>query len=386
MPTLVALMLCIASTASAQPITDRDFAIDFYEGVALGNTTQVGMGGAGAAYITGSAGTLINPSAPVIRNTTDRGAWSWDYHLDALTGTLSSDYDNNGVTSDDGGASFITGGLSFRYNSWAIAVTGTAQTAPVVGSEPEVDAEAFRAKIVLAHWFSGANLAIGVGLQQLRFAITNRVQDPDAELFAIGGSAAVVGLTWVPSQRNFRVAAAFESPILGGDVVARSCDPMDCNGYILPEEVEAAGRLVGGFAYRFGPTPWNSVVLTPFRDEHSLTVATDVVVTGPTRNGYGIEAFGMQQLQRSGDTTAVSLRVGIDAEVIPGRLKLRAGTYWEPSRFDDVEGRLHGTVGMDIGVLNFRFWGPRRVRVSGTADLAPRYRNIGLSIGFWSRS
>jgi hypothetical protein len=385
MPTLVALLLCIAGTASAQPITDRNFAIDFYDGVALGNTTQVGMGGAGAAYITGSAGTLINASAPVIRNTTDRGAWSWDYHLDALTATLSSDYDNNGVTSEDGGASFLTGGLSVRYNHWAIAATVTAQTAPVIGSDPDLDAEAFRGKLVLSHWFSSADLAIGAGIQQLRFGITNRNQDPDVELFAMGGSGAIVGLTWVPKQRNVRIAAAVESPILGGTVETSTCDPDDCNGYILPEKVESAGRLVGGIAYRIGPTPWNSVVLTPFRDERSLTFAADVVVTGPTRNGFGIEAFGMQQLQRSGSNTDVSLRFGVDTEVIPGRLKLRAGTYWEPSRFDDVSGRLHATVGMDIGVLNFRFWGPRRVRVSGTADLAPRYRNIGLSIGFWSR-
>jgi len=42
------------------PITDRNYAIDLYDGVAIGNTAMVGMGGAGAALINGTAGALIN--------------------------------------------------------------------------------------------------------------------------------------------------------------------------------------------------------------------------------------------------------------------------------------------------------------------------------------
>src|SRR3954464_14967387 len=77
---------------TAPPITDTDYAIDLYDGVALGNTAQVGMGGAGAALVVGTAGTLLNASAPAVRQTTDTDSWSWDYHLDFLTATYSSDY------------------------------------------------------------------------------------------------------------------------------------------------------------------------------------------------------------------------------------------------------------------------------------------------------
>src|SRR4051794_5885449 len=106
------------------PITDRNYAIDFYDGVAIGDTAWVGMGGAGAALIVGSAGTLINPSAPAVREPTDPDRGSWDYHFDYLPGKYSADYDNNGVVRPaNGGAQLLTLGLSGRYHDWAAAVT-----------------------------------------------------------------------------------------------------------------------------------------------------------------------------------------------------------------------------------------------------------------------
>src|SRR5215470_1805317 len=89
---------CLAGTARADfpPITDRNYAIDLYDGVALGNTQVVGMGGAAIALAMGSSGTVSNPAAPAVKSTTDNDWWGWDYHVDYLT-SLSRDYDNNGV-------------------------------------------------------------------------------------------------------------------------------------------------------------------------------------------------------------------------------------------------------------------------------------------------
>jgi len=147
--------------------------------------------------------------------------------------------------------------------------------------------------------------------------------------------------------------------------------------------VRAPWRFVTGAAYRFAPTAWNQQVAGPFRDEKALTFAADLVVTGATSNGYGLEAFGMQTLQPSGRHTVVSPRAGLDYEWKPGKLRVRLGGYWEPGRFDDVGGRFHTTFGADLRVLQLHFFGPRRVRLSVTGDLASRYRNLGLSIGFW---
>ena len=369
--------------AAADPIVNRDYAIELYEGVAIGDGTQTGMGGAGAARVTGSAGTLVNPSAPAVRGSTDTDHWSWDYHLELLTGRYSSDYDNNGVaTPDGGGASLATAGLSLRYGDWAVGVTATAQTAPVDGSTPPVDAQTLRGKVVVARYFSGADLAVGLGVQTVLFELRPTMEQAPA-LFEISGAGAVAGATWLPRQENFRAGLALESRILGGQVTTESCDPMSCQGYILPDSVESPGRVIVGGAYRWGPTAWNQLVHQEFRDEPSLTLASDLVVTGTSIKGNGIESFGQQQLQRSGRQMSVSIRAGAEYELLPGRLRVRAGSYWEPGRFDDVGGRIHGTLGFDVRALEFHLWGLRRGRLGGTADLASRYRNLGVSIGFW---
>lgn len=368
-----------ATAAAADPIVDREFAIDFYDGVAIGDTAQVGMGGAGAARVAGSAGTLLNASAPAVRPATDHDGWSWDYHLDALTGKYSTDYDNNGaVTDSTSGATLITGGVAIRVGDWSGAITLTAQRAPLEGSS--LVAEAARAKAVVARWLPRLDLAIGVGIQTISFQLSPSGGD---ELFGITGAGLIAGATYVPRGERFRAGVALESPILGGQVSAEACDPNNCQGYILPREVESPGRTVAGLAYRWAATAWNRSVPGKFRDERALTLATDLVITGPSERGYGLEAFGMRELQRSGRATVTSIRGGAELEWLPGRLRVRAGSYWEPARFEGVRGRLHGTFGADLRVLELYLFGLRRGRISATADVAPRYRNIALSIGFW---
>ena len=90
-----------------------------------------------------------------------------------------------------------------------------------------------------------------------------------------------------------------------------------------------------------------------------------------------------QELQRSGEHSSFSLRGGVEYEWLPGRLRLRGGSYWEPGRFERVGGRLHGTFGIEVRVFEANVWGRRRGRITLTGDVAERYRNVGVSIGFW---
>ena len=43
----------------------------------------------------------------------------------------------------------------------------------------------------------------------------------------------------------------------------------------------------------------------------------------------------------------------------------------------------HGTFGFELRVFEENVWGPRRGRISFTGDVAERYRNIAVSVGFW---
>lgn len=380
--------LVIAAPARAEPvfegpIVDNAYSIDFSDGVAIGSTAQVGMGGAGSALIVGTAGVLLNPSAIAVRNTTDTDWWGWDYHLDVLTGKYSSDYDNNGsvpIGASGDGPTLVTAGAGGRLHDWAIAVTFSAQTAPIADSLGTLSAEAFRTKFVLAKFVPQLDVALGVGIQSVTFEV---VTASSGRVFGVSGQGLEAGATWIPRLRDFRIGAAVEAAIDGGTVDTTCTDRLDCDGYKIPNSVKSAGRVVLGGAYRLSETAWNQLVGGVFRDEPSLTLAADLVVTGASADGYGIEAFGMNQLQRSGRHIAVSARAGAEYEWVPGRLRLRAGSYWEPQRFDGVSGRLHGTFGAEVRVFEFELWGRRRGRLGFTADVASAYRNVAFSIGFW---
>src|SRR3954468_10941675 len=200
---ILPLVTClVASQAGADPqlspITDRNYAIELYDGTALGNTTVVGMGGAAVALASGTSGTLNNPAAPAVRSTTDNDSWSWDYHLDYLIGSLSSDYDNNGLTTqngglqrDDGGTSVITGGLGLRIHDWAFAVTTTEQFALVdamvtTQSNVALRASALRVQLALAKWVPQLDTAIGVSATSAQFQLQPDCSGPGCQpLFAI---------------------------------------------------------------------------------------------------------------------------------------------------------------------------------------------------------
>ena len=84
-----------------------------------------------------------------------------------------------------------------------------------------------------------------------------------------------------------------------------------------------------------------------------------------------------------------SPRLGIESEVVPEWLKLRGGTYVEPTRFshEDARARLHGTLGFDLKVFPWTVFGlfheGTEWRVGGSLDAAVRYLGWGVSIGVW---
>jgi len=385
------LVLAWSANAAANPaIVDRNYGIDLYEGVALGNSATVAMGGASAANAFGTSGTLVNPSAPAVRRTTDTDRWSWDYHLDYLNASLSKDYDNNGVVSDRSGLAAFTAGLGGRWQNWGAAVTASAQNAPiadamvaVAGGTYTMSATTLRLKVAVAKWFPQIDTAIGVAANTGQLTVQADCSGPTCNLFQLSGEGLEAGATWIPRMQDFRIGAALASRVIGGNVTTQNCDPNNCAGYILPDEVVSGWRLVAGGAYRWAPERWNQLVGGTFRDERSVTVVSDIVVTGSAPHGYGLEAFGQHELQRSGKNVDYSLRGGVEYEWLPGRLRVRGGSYWEPGRFEGVGGRLHGTFGIEVRVLEFHAWGRRRGRITLTGDVADRYQNLGISIGFW---
>lgn len=366
-------------------ITSRDYAIDLYLGPALGSGRIVSMGGAAVALAEGSAGMLANPAAPGVRPATSKGNWDWDWHVDWLSPQLGSDFDRNGILTaeDDLDLSpFVTGGAVIIYKQWALgaSINSFQQDAGAVNPTFIIG------EVSLARSFLAEELVVGVGVRTGNLEVTD---DQQRVLFEIAGSALQAGAVWRPSLIDIRVGGTVSLPVVGREVTVENCDPMSCNGFILPTEVKVPWRLAGGFAWRRGPTRWNRRVAGEFRDERALTLAGDVVVFGGNSDSYGVEAFALNKLQRSGSTPSVSVRAGAEYEWKPGWFRLRGGSYWEPGRFEDelgdsIPGRLHATLGFDVRVYSRKVWGDTyRLRLSLTADAAEQYYNGGVSIGFW---
>jgi len=117
-----------------------------------------------------------------------------------------------------------------------------------------------------------------------------------------------------------------------------------------------------------------------------LLLSADVIVVGPTENGVGLESFLSQERQTSGADATIGLRAGAEGEPVADWVKMRAGTYLEPSRFEGVAYRVHATTGVDVRLFTWDLFGLLNdftVLFGASADVAERYLNVGVGLGVW---
>lgn len=123
-----------------------------------------------------------------------------------------------------------------------------------------------------------------------------------------------------------------------------------------------------------------------------VMVTTSLLVTGKVPDAVGVESVLDRRVQRSGQDLTYSPRIGVESEVIPHWLKVRAGSYYEPTRFQKTavrspSGRVHGTFGLDVKLFPWTVFGlfedGTEWRASGAVDNASRYFGWSVSIGVW---
>jgi hypothetical protein len=118
-----------------------------------------------------------------------------------------------------------------------------------------------------------------------------------------------------------------------------------------------------------------------------VQVAGSMIISGPVDQGVGVESLMTQTVNRSGQKTVISPRLGVESGVIPNYLKLRAGTYIEPTRFEGSSARTHFTAGADVKLLIWNVFGlwpdDYMWRLGVGADVAHRYNTFGVTIAGW---
>jgi hypothetical protein len=363
---------------------DRNFSIDLFEQPAIGSPRLVAMAGAVDSVAEGAAGLFTNPASAAVRPETKSEKFAWNVYLNSYIPAQGQDPNNNGQPVTNVRRSLLgAAGILLQYGNWGLTLDA-GYTSHEIGPEAGggLGARSIIAHLTLARTFLDDSIAVGLSA---RFGALNVFTLGDEQtLFTRAGLSGELGIVWKPDEQNFRVSIGGGLPVYTGSVES-SCDPLDCYGYILPSDSVVPWDMTLGAGWRFGPTPWNHEVDGAFRDERAVTVAVELSMIGAVSNGFGMEAFANKQLQPSGREVDVTPRLGVEGEIIPGWLRLRAGTYYEPSRFEGVSARPHGTGGGEVRLFAFHLGETeRRVAVSFAGDFAARYKNFGFSLGFWN--
>ncbi len=120
---------------------------------------------------------------------------------------------------------------------------------------------------------------------------------------------------------------------------------------------------------------------------HRFLISASMTVSGAVRSAVGVESFLRQTVDRSGEGPSLVPRLGVEAEPILNWLELRAGSYWEPTRFRGGSPRLHGTLGFDLRLVDWSVFGlfedESSWRLTGAIDAARDYLAWGVTAGLW---
>ncbi len=371
----VAVFLAVAAPVLARaaltgpPITTSDYRVDLSHGPALGSTEEVGMGGADIALAHGAPAMDHNPAAVASPLPGASGRYDGDASLSSFV-VGGRDFDNNGSVSTAYSRHVVTqGGGLFQAGAWgfglfAVSQQYDAETGGLTRRLESVDSH------ILVGWRNKDGRVVwGGGIQTAEFKMTPKGESH--KLLHLSGGGLETGLLWRPEGRPFRLGAAYHGWISdnpGASLPAGTVTRVD--GLVVPRGVTLPSTFSLGAAYvRAGELPF--------------TAAADVQVIGRAKEADGVEAFLEQTEQRSGRRATVSPRLGVQSECVPDRFRLRAGTYFEPSRFSGVKGRRHATAGFEARLFKVPFFGDRYLSVGYAFDSAPRYGAQFLSLGFW---
>ncbi len=118
-----------------------------------------------------------------------------------------------------------------------------------------------------------------------------------------------------------------------------------------------------------------------------LQISGSMLISGQVDAAVGIESLLTQKVNRSGQHVVSSPRVGVECGVVPEWIKLRAGSYLEPTRFETSDMRVHGTAGIDVKLARWNVFGAwpddYMWRLGLGGDASTRYYTFGVSIGGW---
>jgi hypothetical protein len=396
------LLGSIAMHAQAQ--TSKPSTIDPVRGTIKGSTRYIGMGGAFVAIADDTEGVAINPASAAVRLPYSWDAFSYAFGIDFSIATWlpkNDLYNAPDSGSNKSGSLFgsIAVLLNYRHAGFGFAAEAeqNAVSQHAQGVSTKLTANFGLIHTVAAYGYFDGQLLLGAGLRTVGFSF-------DAGQSVVPTSAGIgytAGFVVKPKGQQFRVGATIEQPINA---------KLEGGPGTAPVTADVPWTAALGFAYQFGQRRLNPPFVTAVErarrdvacgeptpadvkkaaaelfEEYEkgqtwyLLVSTELALI----EGGGSVALGTHLAL---DRPLISPRLGLESEVVPRYLRLRAGSYLELPAAQGGETRLHGTGGVDVKLFEWGVFGLVRPfdywQLSLAADGAKSYLNTSFSIGFW---
>ena len=403
MRSVVTLAAVLALTAAGGAARAQDpLNIDFFQGPLVSSGRVVGMGGAFVSVGEGADAHLVNPASLAIRYPYVADDWfDWDYAFSFRSDTFregSIDLDRSGRQGGYDRSLLFQFGLNIKLGRLGIGLHAQGQTYELdVGTFEDPRTYRYSQSVVgfgFGWAFLDGELNTGVFLP----VVQSTIEEPDTGSVKLQESDVVLGVIYAPRGSQFRFGGAFRREAVGR-ITARTDEGQE--GFVddagtlgqlrVPDGVVIPWELSVGASWMFGPRDYNPQpsfgewtylgLERPdrLRERKYLLLSADVVLTGPARSAIGVQAWLENDVQQSGKAASLSPRVGAESEIWKDVLVVRAGSYYEPSRFQETSGRLHGTAGFDLYLVDIIWeWKGNLV-----VDVADDYVNWGIGVGFW---
>lgn len=399
---LAALLLALVPAAAAAQGFDGTQGLDTYTGPVISSGRIIGLGGAYVAVAEGLGGAAVNPAAVAQRNRHLDRSWDWDgvltWYVPKVGDLGRQDLGNDGhadASLSGLGNAQLGGSLQAGRLGLAVLGRGWALSAPRqgIGSvEMEIS------DVVVAGGWAALREVLVVGASATTVSGAVRVvapgADPETEPAEVlySGRTLRFGALLRPRGRAWRLGLAFDPGARATPTGDRAVLPVATPAqFVFPWVVSA------GWAAWLGPNARRFNEPCPFALEHHpewgpgpeweesrrrpVLVAVQVDVIGRAPDAVTVESGLLQSAAplASGREASVALRAGAEWEPFRELLRVRGGGYLEPSR-TGASARPHATFGLDLRVPFF--WRDLQLGLAG--DLAERFENVSLSLGFWS--
>ncbi len=388
-------LVCAVLGSGSAPAQERLYAPPVY---GIGSSRQLSLGGAFVAVADGGAFTANHASfaQPSPWVGTDFDAF---FTLQLAQTVGGQDLDNDAAVDRDGARQLLFGaGLRWKRFGFGLYARNAAVCLGAACREGgPVDAQFTQGGISAALSFMDGQLVGAVGLHG-----TSATLRPHVGTW--GGGGLGLDLLWRPRGEPFRMGATFRPLSLALPEPPRLDGPLPPGTPPRPSRVAFPATLSVGVAAKLDKGREGMNVPRERDDDPTATVhahklAEDIFrhrrevppgrllataqldLVFPVNDAVGLHHFMAEGTDPvpMGRDLLVTPRFGLEHVTVPGRLRLRGGTYVEPSAVRGVAPRLHATGGFDLFLFHFVFdWG-----LTGSLDVAPRVRQGSLSFGVW---